>query len=170
MSKLEQTVLVKCPLTQAAMRLRNFFRDYGNPNGDAARLILAIEVEIPGLPIPLRIKRPVIATIQPQYLAGDPKPRYKVQWAPEEPGPFPLFAGELVVEGTPGYDAFFLLLRGEYTPPFGALGLGFDMVAGNKIAHGTASDLLYRMRAAIERDFRADEERKQPALPEPEGA
>ena len=157
MSHLEQQVTVTCPLAQAAMRLRHFFREQGNRDGDTARLGLRIELGIPGIPTQLSLERAVIATIRPQRLALDMEPRYSVQWTPEEPGPFPLFSGELVVESTDDYDSFGLRLSGRYTPPLGLVGQGFDIAMGNHVAQAAASDLLHRIKDAIERDFQADE-------------
>jgi len=157
MSHLEQQVTVTCPLAQAAMRLRHFFREHGNSDGDTAKLTLRIEVDIPGIPTPLTLQRAVIATIEPHRLPADMDPRYSVQWTPEEPGPFPLFSGELVVESTDDYDSFGLRLSGRYTPPLGLVGQGFDIAMGNHVAQAAASDLLHRIKDAIERDFQADE-------------
>ncbi len=142
------------------MRLNRFFREHGNPEGDTAKLELRIEANLPRTPASLTLQREVIATIQAHHLPADMEPRYRVQWAPEVPGPFPLFSGELVVEGLEDYDSFRLRLRGDYTPPLGLLGQGFDTVIGNHIAQATASDLLQRVREIIERDFRADETAK----------
>jgi hypothetical protein len=154
---LEQQVTVTCPLAQAATRLRNFFSANGNPDGDTAKLTLRIEVGIPGLPTQLTLQRAVLATLQPHHLPADMEPRYSVQWAPEVPGPFPLFSGELVVESTDDYDSFGLRLSGNYTPPLGLVGQGFDMAMGNRVAQAAASDLLHRIKDLIERDFQADE-------------
>ncbi len=87
-------------------------------------------------------------------------PRYQVQWAPETAGPFPLFSGELVVDSGNDFDTFALRLRGNYTPPLGLVGKGFDVAVGNRVAQATANDLLHRVRDFIEREFRTDEGRK----------
>lgn len=157
MSQLEQQVTVACPLAQAASRLKHFFREHGNPDGDTAKLELRIEVNIPGMASPLRFGRAVIATIQPHHLPADMEPRYAVQWAPEVPGPFPLFSGELLVESMDDYDSFRLRLSGSYTPPLGLVGQGFDHAVGNHVAQTTAANLLDRIKDVIERDFAADE-------------
>jgi hypothetical protein len=157
MSQLDQEVTVTCPLAQAAARLRHFFKEHGNPDGDTSKLTLRIEVNIPGVPTPLTLQRAVIATIQLHHLPSDMEPRYQVQWAPEVPGPFPLFAGELVVESMDDYDSFRLRLKGAYTPPLGLVGQGFDNAMGNHVAQATAADLLHRIRDVIERDYQANE-------------
>ena len=96
-------------------------------------------------------------------------PRYNVEWAPETPGPFPLFRGELVVEGMDDYDSFRLLLTGDYTPPLGVVGKSFDAAVGHRVAQATAHDLLDRIRILTEEDFGADEAAKglSARIPEP---
>jgi hypothetical protein len=165
MSHLEQRRSVTCPLAQAGMRLKGFFREHGNAEGDTAKLSLGIDLDVPGLPAPLALQRSVIVTIRPHHLPADMEPRYAVQWAPEIPGPFPLFAGELVVEAGDDYNSFTLFMSGNYTPPLGLVGKGFDAVLGNRVAQSTAEGLLLRIRDAIERGFAADEARKHPAEP-----
>jgi hypothetical protein len=51
-----------------------------------------------------------------------------------------------------------LSLEGTYQPPFGALGVVFDLAAGRRIARATMSDLLKRLGDAMEAreaEFRA---------------
>ncbi len=164
MSHMKQRITVTCPLAQGAKRLRSILAESGSADGDSAKLDLRIRVSVPGLQTPLTIERSVVATIQYDHAPGDMTPRFRVQWAPEKPGPFPLFTGELAVEAADDYDTFTLCLTGDYTPPLGIVGKGFDIAVGNHIAQATASDLLHRLRDQIERQFRADEARKpQPA-------
>jgi hypothetical protein len=159
-SKIAQRTLVQCPSAQAARRLGDFFRAHGNPDGDTARLPLWTEVAVPGLPTPLHLERNVVATLQAQHRPGDMTPRYHVQWAPAEPGPFPLFAGELHVENDEDYDAFWLALKGTYEPPMGLVGAAFDAIVGSRIAAVCARNLLARIAEAIETEYGADEARK----------
>jgi hypothetical protein len=167
MSTLDQSIAVACPLAQAAPRLKQFFREHGNAEGDTAKLSLHVDIDVPGLPLPLSLARGVIATIQPHHLPADMEPRYSVQWAPEKPGPFPLFSGELIVEGRDDYDSFTLRLRGSYTPPLGALGEGFDMAVGNRIAAAAAGNLLRRICDTINENFQKDEAEKRRPVSEP---
>ena len=102
--------------------------------------------------MPLTLRRSVIVTLQAHRQQIDAGLRYRLQWAPATPGPFPLFAGELFVASTAEDEAFTLALKGDYEPPLGILGEGFDVAVGNRIAHMTASDLLERMKEFIERD------------------
>ena len=93
--------------------------------------------------------------------AGDMTPRYAVAWAPEEPGPFPLFAGELQVENAEDYDAFWLVLRGAYEPPLGLVGAAFDYIVGSRIAATCARNLLTEIAESIEN---AKSGRSRPAI------
>ncbi len=162
MSHIDEHLEVQCPLAQAALRLRHFFQSHGNAAGDVARLALGVDLPLPGT-APLALARSVIITMQPHVLKSDMTPRYRVQWAPEEPGPFPLFAGEIVVEASEDYNDFVLRLWGDYTPPLGALGKGFDRALGNRLASATARHLLGQIQQHIEQAFEADEARKLPS-------
>jgi hypothetical protein len=159
-SKIAQRTLVQCPSAQAAARLGDFFRAHGNPDGDTAQLPLSIEVAVPGLPTPLHLERNVVVTLQAQRRPGDMTPCYHVQWASAQPGPFPLFAGELHVENDEGYDAFWLLIKGSYEPPLGLAGAAFDVIVGSRIAAVCARNLLTRIAESIETEFSAQEARK----------
>ncbi len=160
MSELEERIDVACPLPQAAARLKHFFHAHGNAEDDTLKLDLRLDVNVPGLPTPLTLERSVIATIQMNHLPADMTPRYTVHWAPEKPGPFPFFTGELLVEAREDYDSFTLRLCGTYTPPLGVVGKGFDAMLGNRIAQATANDLLHRLKNMIEQQFETDEGRK----------
>lgn len=159
-SKIAQRTLVRCTSAQAGRRLDDFFRAHGNPEGDTARLPLWIETAVPGLPTPLHLERNVVVTLQAQRIPGDMTPRYRAQWAPAEPGPFPLFAGELTVENDEDYDAFWLVLKGTYEPPLGLVGAAFDAIVGSRIAAVCARNLLASIADAIENAYAADEARK----------
>jgi hypothetical protein len=163
---LDQHVIITCPLAQAATRLAAFFRSHASSDADAdadvVRLALHVKADIP-LVRSIEFERPVIATIVAHRISGDMEPRFRIDWAPQQPGPFPVFSGELVVEGTEDYDAFTLRLIGDYTPPLGAIGQGFDATVGHHIAQATGRDLLGQIRSAIEHDFVTAEADKQRA-------
>jgi hypothetical protein len=159
-TRIAQRTLVQCPLAQAAHRLTGFFRAHGNAAGDTARLSLGIDARVAGLPVPLHLERAVIVTLRPAHRAADMTPRYTVAWAPEEPGPFPLFAGELRVDGAEDYDAFWLVLEGSYEPPLGLVGAAFDAILGARIASTCARNLLAQIAESVEAAFAADEARK----------
>jgi hypothetical protein len=156
-SHLDQDISIRCPLAQARKRLTDFFHEFGNREGDTLKLALHIDLAVPGFEAPLTVGRSVIATIQPHHLAGDMEPRYRVQWAPQTPGPFPLFSGELLVEGASDYNSFRLRLSGDYSPPLGLVGKSFDLLLGKRIAEATTSNLLHRIRDSVERAFQHDE-------------
>lgn len=160
MSHLEQRLSVACPLAQAARQLKRFFDAHEGSEPDTITLKLGVNVHVPGSSVPLTLQRGVVATIRAHHLPADMTPRYSVHWAPAEPGPFPAFEGELVIEGNDDYDTFALRLSGDYTPPGGLLGKGFDAVIGHRVAQATATDLLGEIKDAIESDFRASEAAK----------
>jgi hypothetical protein len=62
---------------------------------------------------------------------------------------FPQFHGTLRLR-IASIDDTLLTLEGEYRPPFGAVGLLFDRLAGQGIAHSTMSDLLRRLAVRME--------------------
>lgn len=159
-SQLEQQVDIACPLAQATSRLRDFFKAHGNADGDTLKLDLRLDVHVPGMESPIIVERPIIATVQAHHLPADMTPRFAVQWAPEKPGPYPLFSGELLVESGDDYNSFILKLTGAYTPPLGIFGKGFDAVVGNRIAQATATDLLHQLKTMIEQDYQENEARK----------
>jgi hypothetical protein len=158
-TRLVQRTLVACAAGQAARRLDDFFRSHKHEDG-AAYLPLWIDVRLPGLPAPMHVERGVSVTIEPAHRSGDMTPRYRVRWAPSEPGPFPLFSGELRVENAEDYDAFWLCLDGTYEPPLGLVGAAFDAIVGFRIAASCARNLLAQIADAIEAEFAADEARK----------
>lgn len=85
---------------------------------------------------------------------------WKVYWTPEGGGPYPDFAGELTVRADETYRGAVLELTGDYAPPFGALGRGFDMLVGAKIASATAKALLDRIGGSMEERYQTEERAK----------
>lgn len=75
---------------------------------------------------------------------------WSIRWTPEHGGPFPDFRGYLSVQYASDGRAQ-LEIRGEYAPPLGALGKGFDLIAGQRIASLTCRNLLADFAARIER-------------------
>jgi len=66
---------------------------------------------------------------------------WSIHWEPENGGPFPEFSGWLSVQYASGGFAQ-LEVRGEYAPPLGAVGKGFDLMLGQRIAAQTCKNLL----------------------------
>jgi hypothetical protein len=83
-----------------------------------------------------------------------------VDWKDAADGPYPDFHGTLTVAGDEDYDAFWLVLEGNYQPPGGLGGQLFDAVIGKRIAEATAAGLLAEIRDDSERSFAAEEARK----------
>jgi hypothetical protein len=157
MSKVKERLSIACPLAQAETRLKQYFAAHGSSEGDVARLPLTLPL---GLMSNASIERMVTATFHRLERSGEMDPHYHIEWAPEEPGPFPLFAGDIVIGDADDYDAFSIEIRGEYKPPLAMLGAGFDMVLGNRIAHETIRTLLHDMKRFIETQYQEDEARK----------
>jgi hypothetical protein len=155
MSRVEQSIAVRCPLAIGHAHLDNWFRAHASPDGERATLALVVTAAIVGLEKPMSLHRSVVATLRkpPASASGDAS--YRVQWEPETPGPFPLFTGELFVEAVSAREALSLRLHGVYTPPLAFLGKGHDLI-GNRLAVATADELLLRMREFIERDYKIE--------------
>jgi len=79
--------------------------------------------------------------------------RLSLRWKPQGDGPYPTFTGSLTIHPVSGETE--LELKGEYEPPFGALGIAFDALAGNRAARATAHALLGELKAELEREFAA---------------
>ena len=94
------------------------------------------------LKIKAGIARSVIASIQTKYVGAASTAHHVVQWAPEGGGPFPLFSGEIAIDGDEDAKDCTIVLRGKYETPLGLLGAAFDIVLGNQIARASAAGLL----------------------------
>ncbi len=75
---------------------------------------------------------------------------WSIRWTPENGGPFPDFSGRLSVQYVDD-GCVQLEIRGEYTPPFGAIGQGFDLTVGQRIAARTCKNLLVEIAERIDR-------------------
>jgi hypothetical protein len=140
--------------------LARYFKARGNTDGDIARLSLRADVPVPGSHDGVRLERTAIATLKPLHKPGEMLPHYGVTWTPERGGPFPAFSGDLAIENADDYNTFYLVLRGTYAPPLGAVGAAFDAVVGHRIAQSTARNLLATIADSIEADFLAVETTK----------
>ncbi len=160
MSTLLERTVVHCSVNQAARHLARYFKARGNSDGDVAKLSLRADVPIPGSKDGVRLERTAIATLVPIHRTGEFTPHYAVTWLPERSGPYPAFNGELVIENADDYNSFYLVLKGSYEPPLGAVGAAFDAVVGHRIAESTARNLLATIADSIEADFTAVETSK----------
>ncbi|MFN2448784.1 MAG: hypothetical protein ABR508_03185 [Candidatus Baltobacteraceae bacterium] len=77
-----------------------------------------------------------------------------IAWKPRTHRLFPDFRG--VLTARPEKRGAHLLLTGWHTPPFGAAGAIFDVIAGRRIARRTLKHLLRSISAAIEAGYRAE--------------
>jgi hypothetical protein len=168
MSSLTERTLVHCSVNQAARHLARYFKARGNSDGDVARLSLRADVPVPGSKQTMKLERTAIATLAPRHKPGEMMPHYAVTWAPEHAGPYPTFSGDLAIESGDDYNSFYLVLKGSYEPPLGAVGAVFDSVVGHRIAENTARNLLAVIADSIEADFVAVEESKPGARRETE--
>jgi hypothetical protein len=159
MSRVEQSIAVRCPLAIGHTHLDNWFRVNATADGETATLALAVTAAIAGLDKPMSLHRHVLATLARPPLTATGDACYRVHWEPQVPGPFPLFTGELFLEAVSARESLSLRLHGVYTPPLAFLGQGHDIV-GNRLAVATAYELLLRLREFVERDLKIDQARK----------
>jgi hypothetical protein len=160
MSELSERTLVHCSVNQAKLHLEHYFKARGVRAGDAARINLRADVPVPGTRDGVRLARTAIASIVPRHKPGDLVPHYAVTWESESGGPYPTFSGDLAIENSEDYDSFYLVLKGTYEPPLGAVGAAFDAVVGHRIAEASARNLLSTIADSVEADFSAIEKTK----------
>jgi hypothetical protein len=95
----------------------------------------------------LRIERDVDVHLTPR--SGYPGYRLvDISWKPQGGGPYPSFAGTLsIAEDAVGWSR--IEIYGKYRPPFGIAGAAFDAAIGQRIAHGTAIELLAEIKRLL---------------------
>jgi hypothetical protein len=152
--------LVRCPASQAAHRLAQFFGEHGTTDGRLVRLTLCVTAPPAGAPGEAGLSKEVIASFASVRTNDTRFPQYDVRWKPEGGGPYPTFAGHLSVDPDDDYDSFLLRLAGDYEAPFGFAGAIFDVTAGRRIAKATVRTLLGTIADSVEQHFQADERRK----------
>lgn len=96
---------------------------------------------------PATLRKAVIVTFESGEERFDEL--WPIRWTPENGGPFPTFQGLLGVQSASDGGAQ-LEIRGEYVPPFGPIGQGFDLAVGQLIASRTCRNLLRDIAAQIE--------------------
>jgi hypothetical protein len=143
--------LVHAPLGSANRFLERYFAAHAAPHGEGARVVLRAG----------DLAMPAVVTLVAAKRAGDMNPRYAVHWEAEKPGPYPVFDGELTIDGDEDYNAFWLVLDGGYRPPGGLAGGVFDAVMGHRIAETVTRGLLDAMGSEIEGYFAEEERAKQ---------
>ncbi len=135
MGTIRDFTTVACPFDEVSDRLYAHF-----DGGDG---VFPLRVRLGDL----RIERDVDFHLEtkPAY------PGYRlldVSWTPKDGGPFPNFSGTLsVAEDSAGWSR--LEIDGSYRPPFGIAGAAFDAAVGQRIAQGTASELLAEIKRLL---------------------
>lgn len=152
--------VVRCPASQAAHRLAEFFGEHGTTDGRLVRLTLCVTAPAAGAADRTTLSKEVVASFAPGHPHDSRFPDYDVRWKPDGGGPYPAFAGRLGVEPDDDYDSFILKMTGDYEAPFGIAGALFDVAAGRPIARATVRTLLGTIAESVEQHFQADERRK----------
>ncbi len=135
MSTIHEFTTVGCPFDKVPERLVAHF--------DGGKAILPLRVRIGEL----KLERDVEFHLKskpayPGYALLD------VSWSPKKGGPYPSFSGTLsVAEDAVGWSR--LEIDGTYEPPFGVAGAAFDAAVGNRIAQGTAVELLSELKRIL---------------------
>jgi hypothetical protein len=150
MSTIVEKALVHAPLAAADSLLQAFFATHRAPDGVSAQIILHAG----------DVAHAAVVRLEAAHRPEDMTPRYRVYWETAEPGPYPVYTGELLIGADNDYDTFWLKLDGTYTPPGGIAGQVFDAIAGHRIAIAVARNFLTEMRVAIETLFAAQEQAK----------
>jgi len=150
MTTIEQRQLVHAPLASAQRFLDGFFAAHHDATDGVAHVTLHAG----------EIARDAVVTLTPARRPEDMTPRYAVDWKDAADGPYPHFRGTITVAGDEDYEAFWLVLAGEYDPPGGIGGQLFDAVIGKRIAESTAGSLLAEICSESESLFDAEEARK----------
>ncbi|MBV8433873.1 MAG: hypothetical protein JO029_06290 [Candidatus Eremiobacteraeota bacterium] len=152
-SRVEERVTVPCPYHLAQGYLDDSVRDRASSReGESLKLRLPM--------LGAELTKNVVVTFSP---GKDPmhfdRP-WRLQWTPENGGPYPDFEGQLTVRADEDYSSCILELLGEYRPPGGVLGAAFDRAVGRHIASATGQALLQEIAAAMVDRYWRDESAK----------
>lgn len=137
--------VVRCPFSIAHDYAEDFFR--AAAQGIDVRVPLRDLVPTTGG----RLRQPVRLVAQRRRDEEDPgrvHDALEIDWTAGTRF-FPDFHGALRLR-IASVDTTRLTLEGTYRPPFGAFGIGFDLLAGRHIARATMRDLLDRLADAME--------------------
>ena len=155
MTTIYERRLLECPYVRAREYLRESYEKAAERHD-----VLRLPLSVPMSPLPGAIQKNVLIW----YERGDDPMHFdepwNVKWTPEGGGPYPDFNGQMTVRADDSYRHAILELRGEYMPPLGAVGRGFDLLAGSKIASVTARRLLEQIGTEMEGRYRAEESAK----------
>jgi hypothetical protein len=150
MSSIDEKVLVHAPLASAARFLERYMAAHAVPTGTGSRVMLRAG----------ELEKEAVVSLVAAHRPGDMTPRYAIHWEAEQPGPYPVFDGELTIAGDEDYNAFWLVVDGTYKPPGGIAGQVFDALVGHRIAETVTRGLGDAMRSEIETMFAEEEQRK----------
>jgi hypothetical protein len=162
MNELTARTLVRCPVSEAAARLVEAFRERRASNGKV--LPLTFELTLPRRDALDRIRVPysLNVSVAPTQRERDLPWRYEFGWSTRDGGTPHAFAGCLCVEPHDDYNAFYLRLTGD------ALGSPVSIEPScveRKYAKEVIVSVLVVIAQDIERRFR-DNERLKLALAE----
>ncbi len=152
MSKLLERHLVQCPYNLA----KSYLAEVIGPraaSGDKSTLDLSIEA--PGGELVKHVIVVFGTAVDPMHFDQP----WHIHWTPKS-GPYPEFDGQLTVRADETYEVSALELKGNYSPPGGALGRAFDWAVGSAIASATAQRFLQRIGSEMVERYQRDERAK----------
>jgi hypothetical protein len=153
MSSVHERVFIDAPFVQA---VGAFERRLGFAKGsDDGRCTLTLVAPISDK---RELARDVAATATRVAAPSNFTATYRIGWPPGAAArgiPTPGFEGTITLRSGETYEECELRLDGAYDPPEGLVGVMFDTIIGQRLAHATLGALLEGMRA----DLRADHER-----------
>jgi hypothetical protein len=148
MSKLTETIEVKCPAYFALHHAERYFSVHRRGVTPGT---IALRVDFSRLKLPGTSQARHDVRVEHKLLTEGGRSRLSISWNPHD-RVVPSFAGTLhCKEAAPG--KAILTLEGTYDPPFGIAGAAFDLVAGRRIASATMQTLLEDIKEFVEVDF-----------------
>ena len=155
MTTLYQRLFLRCPYRRAQHYLEEALATASTTReSDTIRLTVPLTLDLAAL------QKDVTVTYGFGHDAMHFDQPWKIHWTPAGGGPFPNFDGELTVRADEDYDRCILELRGDYQPPFGAVGEAFDALVGSRIASMTARELLRGIGLRMEEQYLLEETEK----------
>ncbi|MBV8171216.1 MAG: hypothetical protein JO277_02215 [Candidatus Eremiobacteraeota bacterium] len=150
MTELNERAYVQVPYGHAVRDLQTYLQSIGWRAGEPATLSLRLAAHDLGVPSDMTLARDVTAKFEAVYDPTHLTRPLRVTWSPSGGGPYPTFSGKLTITEDEDYGTCVLTLSGEYEPPLGVVGKGFDAVIGKRIAIATARRLLEQIRDGME--------------------
>ncbi len=147
MTEIRETIDVPLPSSVTETNVLRYFENQRSADG-AVTIPLRVPLRDFGLPDALAIERDVAVHAGKRRDAENLNDEIGITWEPADQGPYPVFAGRIIVwsEGNPNES--FIQLDGSYEPPLGAAGELFDAAIGHLIAERTARTFLNDLRDA----------------------